>query len=123
MQWFRKFAVAITGITNSVRNHHSFRVHALVSLAVFGVATWLPIAMWRWVALVLAVTLVWTAELLNTSLEELVRAIHPEQDQRVGRALDAAAGGVLVASIGAAAIGLLTLGPPLWARISIIIVG
>jgi diacylglycerol kinase len=50
---------------------------------------------------------------LNTSIEQLVRVLHPEHDPSIGRGLDAAAGAVLLAAIGAVAVGLIALGPPL----------
>ncbi len=110
----KKFAVAARGVAVSIRDHNSFWAHGVVSLLVLGLAALLQIETWRWVAVVFAITLVWTAELLNTALEELVKAIHPQPDAHVGRSLDAAAGAVLVASAGAVVIGLLSLGEPLW---------
>jgi diacylglycerol kinase (ATP) len=52
---------------------------------------------------------------MNTALEVLADAVAPDPHPLVGRAKDAAAGAVLVAALGAAAIGLLVLGPRLWA--------
>ena len=111
----KKFAVAVRGIVISVRDHNSFWAHGVVSLLVLSLAALLQVESWRWMAVVFAITLVWTSELLNSALEELVKAIHPQPDARIGRSLDAAAGAVLVASVGAVAIGLLSLGEPLWA--------
>ena len=65
----------------------------------------------EWCWLVAAIAWVWTAEALNTALESLADAVHPDRHPLVGRAKDAAAGAVLAASLGAAAIGLLVLGP------------
>ena len=66
----------------------------------------------------LAIALVLAAECLNTALESLADAVAPDPHPLVARAKDAAAGGVLLAAIGAAVIGLLVLGPPLlaWLR-------
>lgn len=61
--------------------------------------------------------LVWLAEAFNTAVEGLCDRIHPEFDPAIGRIKDLGAGGVLVASIAAALIGVLTLGPPLLARL------
>ena len=61
---------------------------------------------------------VWVAESFNTSLERLADASVPEQHSLVREAKDAAAGAVLVAALGAAAIGVLVLGPPLLARLA-----
>jgi diacylglycerol kinase (ATP) len=56
---------------------------------------------------------VWTAEALNTAFELLCDVASPEFHPLVEKAKDVAAGAVLIAAIGAAAVGLLVLGPPL----------
>jgi len=52
-------------------------------------------------------------EAINTAVEDLCDHISPQFDEAIGRVKDLAAGAVLAASLAAAAIGLLTLGPPL----------
>lgn len=113
-RWARKFAVAAAGIGRSVRGEDSFRVHVPVTVAVVAVAGLLAVEPWRWVALTLAIAAVWSAELINTAIEGLARTLHPEHDVRIGTALDAAAGAVLVVAIAAVTVGLITLAPPLW---------
>lgn len=113
-RWARKFAVAAAGIGRSVRSEASFRVHVPATVAVIAVAGLLAVEPWRWVALTLAIAAVWSAELLNTAIEGLARTLHPEHDERIGAALDAAAGAVLVVAIAAATVGLIILAPPLW---------
>ncbi len=112
--WRNKFAVAISGVVYSVRHQNSFLVHVPLSIAVLLLGAALRIDAWRWAAVMIAITMVVCAELLNTSIEQLVKALHPDHDDRIGRALDAAAGAVLVASVGAVSIGLIALGLPLW---------
>ena len=60
-----------------------------------------------------AVTSVLAAEAFNTAIETLADALAPERDPLVGRAKDLAAAGVLLASVGAAVVGLLVFGPRL----------
>lgn len=48
----------------------------------------------------------------RAAVEELCDRVSPEFDPSIGRIKDIATGGVLAASIAAAIIGLLTLGPP-----------
>ena len=57
------------------------------------------------------------AEALNTALEALADRVAPDQHPLVAKAKDVAAGGVLLAAVAAAVMGLLVLGPPLWARL------
>lgn len=112
--WGKKFAVAISGVLWSTQTQTSFRVHLPIAIAVLGMGAWLRLEVWRWVAVVLSITIVLSAELFNTSIEQLVRVLHPQHDQGIKRALDTAAGAVLVTAIGAVIVGLITIGLPLW---------
>jgi diacylglycerol kinase (ATP) len=66
---------------------------------------------WCWI--VLAIVAVWSAEALNTAIEFLTDVASPGFHPIAGRAKDVAAGAVLIAAIGAVAIGVLVLGPHL----------
>lgn len=117
-RWRQKFAVAIAGVLWAMRRHSSFWIHLPIALTVVAVAAWLRVEPWRWIAIVLAITIVLCAELMNSSIEQMVRVLHPEHDPQLGRALDAAAGGVLVASVGAVVVGLITLCMPIWEAVA-----
>ena len=67
-----------------------------------------------WAILVLTVAVVLAAEAANTALETIVDVISPEISEPARIAKDAAAGAVLLLAMGAVAVGLLILGPPLW---------
>ncbi len=56
-------------------------------------------------ALAFAVTLVWVAEALNTAIERLADAVNPQYNPMIGAAKDVAAGGVLLAAVGACVVG------------------
>jgi hypothetical protein len=63
-----------------------------------------------WAALcIVSGGVVFAAELLNTALEHLADRLHPEQHPDIRAAKDCAAAAVLLASISALLIGLLTL--------------
>ena len=116
--WNSKFGAAFAGLAWAIRTQSSFWVHALVTIIVIALAAWLQLELWQWATLTIVIGLVWAAELINTAIETLVLVLHPEWDERIGRALDAAAAGVLVASITAVAVGLVVLGPSLYHRLS-----
>ncbi len=101
------FRHALRGIVDSLRRERNLKIHAVATVAVigFGFASSLP--NWKWVALWLAIGLVWSAELLNTAIEGWCDLVQPEPDERVRRIKDAAAGAVLAAAFAAAAVGLL----------------
>ncbi|TWU14995.1 Undecaprenol kinase [Novipirellula galeiformis] len=104
-----KFAVAFRGLGISLRDQSSLQIHVLASIVVLGIATYLEFEWWRWAVLILAITVVIAAELMNTAIERLVRVLHAQRHPEIGDALDTAAAAVLVTAIGAAAIGVLVL--------------
>jgi diacylglycerol kinase (ATP) len=113
----RSFHNAGRGIWDVLRTQHNARIHVVASLAVCAAGLALDVSRGDWAALVLAMTLVWVAESLNTALERLGDAVSPTPHPLVGRAKDAAAGAVLLAAVGAGIVGLLVLGPPLCAAL------
>ncbi len=114
----RSFRFAGQGIAHAWRVTHNFRIHLAVSAVVVGLAAWLRLGRLEWALLVGCIGAVSALEVLNTAVEELVDLVHPGRDPRAGRVKDLAAGAVLVAAVAAALVGLLVLGPPLWARLS-----
>ncbi len=114
----RSFIFAWRGLRRLVREEHNARLHLAATLAVVGAGLFLRVSVadWRW--LVLAIALVWLAEAFNTAVENLCDRVEPGFDPAIGRIKDMAAGAVLIASLAAAAIGLLTLGPPILALLA-----
>ena len=113
----KSFTFAGRGLRWLVTDEHNAWLHLAASLLVLAAGLLLQISLsdWRWLAL--AIAAVWLAEAFNTAIEDLCDRISPEFDTAIGRIKDLAAGGVLIASIAAALIGLLTLVPPLLERI------
>ncbi|EIZ78391.1 diacylglycerol kinase [Novosphingobium sp. Rr 2-17] len=107
----KSFVFAGRGLRWLVQEEHNAWVHIAASIgAIFaGLILEISVADWRWI--VLAIAMVWLAEAFNTAIEDLCNRICPEFDPAIGRIKDLAACGVLVASIAAAVIGILTLGP------------
>jgi diacylglycerol kinase len=94
-----------------LRAEHNAKIHLAGTIVVCALGTALQISRLEWCWLVIAITIVWTAEALNSALEHLADATSPAIHPTTGRAKDIAAGAVLLASIGALVIGLLVLGP------------
>ena len=113
--WPDKFRDAFRGLWLAIRSERSFAVHLPMALLVAIFAMILRVSLAEACLLGLCVTLVLTAEIFNTALERLARAIDRQQNADIAAALDMASGAVLTASLGAAAIGsaifLSRLGP------------
>ncbi|WP_413432098.1 diacylglycerol kinase [Crateriforma spongiae] len=112
--WRQKFADASRGIGVAVRGQKSFWVHFPAGILVLMTAFALRLPATSMAILWLTVGVVIAAEVANSAFEALVHTVHPSFDPRIGRALDMAAGAVLVLSIAAVAVGICLLGWPLW---------
>lgn len=105
------FTHAFRGMVVLVREQHNARLHLLATLLVI-VAGWLcAITAMEWAVLALAIGGVWMAEALNTALEYLADALHPEQHPLIRNAKDVAAAAVLLFALCAAVAGCLIFAP------------
>jgi len=86
-------------------------VLAAATLLTIGAGLYFSISALEWCAVILAIALVWTAEGLNTALEQLTDLVSPQFHPLAGRAKDIAAGAVLLAALGAFCVGLVVFLP------------
>ncbi len=90
----------------------------VVSVAVILMSFILHISTTSWALIILSIAMVWIAEFLNTALEAVVDlASNHEQHELAKLGKDVGAAAVLIAAFASVLIGLLVLGPPLWAVI------
>ena len=87
------------------------RFHAAGHGGGHGAGVLLGISRLEWALVALAVAGVWTAELVNTAIEALTDLASPAYHPLAGKAKDVAAGAVLLAALGALAVGALVFGP------------
>jgi diacylglycerol kinase (ATP) len=99
----RRLGFALAGIRTAWRTEASLKFHVAAAIAVLLVLLWVrPSPLWWAVAAVVVATVV-AAELLNTAIEHLADALHPEHHPAIKAVKDCAAGAVLVTSIAALA--------------------
>jgi len=99
------------GLLWLLRNEPHFRIHVLSVATVCCLATVTGVSRAEWIILILIMTLVICLEALNTALEKLADALHPDRHPLVGIAKDAAAAGVLVSAVSSVIIGALIFIP------------
>ena len=112
------FGYAIRGMATLLSSQPNAWIHAAATLAVVCLALTLRLDRLEWALLVTSIAIVWAAEAFNSALEWLCDVASPEQHPLVEKAKDVAAAAVLIASIAAAIVGCLVMGPPLWAALS-----
>ena len=103
--WGRKFVNAFRGIVVGMQGQNSFVVHLPVALLVVGLAFYLRLDQIRACLLLLCIGTVLTAELFNSSMEKMAKAVSSEFDPHLRDALDISSGAVLVAAIFASLVG------------------
>ena len=96
-----------------IKSQHNAWIHAVASVVVFVVGLWLRISPLEWGLVVLAVTIVWMAEFMNTAIEAIVDMVSPDFHPLAKVAKDVAAAGVLIGAGGAILIALLIFVPKL----------
>jgi diacylglycerol kinase (ATP) len=115
----KAFGYAFSGWWYVIRTQRNAWIHMVVSVMVILMSFFLHISPGGWALIVLAIALVWIAEFLNTALEAVVDLASNHQQHELARlGKDVGAAAVLIAAIASIIIGLLVLGPPLWAVIS-----
>ena len=103
---------ALASVRNALRgvgfmfSELSIKVLAIATLLTVCAGAYFSVSLAEWCALVLAITLVWAAEGLNTALERLTDLVSPGFHPLAGKAKDIAAGAVFLASVGAFLVGL-----------------
>ena len=114
----RSFRYAFAGWWFVLRTQRNAWLHAITSLSVIAISLWLRLPAHDWALIILAITVVWTAEFINTALEAVVDLASNHQRHNLARiSKDVGAAAVLIAAVASVIIGLLILGPPLWLKL------
>lgn len=109
----KSLGFAIDGMKTSLKSEPNLKIHFVVALAVIILAFFLDLTTFEWAILSLTISLVFGAELFNTSLESLVNLLSPEKSEAAKLAKDISAAAVFTASIGAIFTGLFIFLPKL----------
>ncbi len=112
------FGNALAGWWFVIRTQRNAWIHALLSVLAIVLAFWLRLPARDWAVLLLTIALVWTAEFLNTALEAVVDLASPQRHPLAKVGKDVGAAAVLITALASVLVGLLFLGPPLWAHLA-----
>lgn len=113
--WLHRFICAFRGLGRTLAYEPSGRVHAVCAAAVAIMGFALRVSAVEWAVLSLATGAVIAAEALNSAIERLADRVSLEREETIRLLKDAAAGGVLAASIASALAALAIFGPKLLA--------
>jgi diacylglycerol kinase (ATP) len=104
---FESFNFAFEGVIHVLRTQRNMRVHFAIAAAVLIAALALGVDKLELIALLLAISFVLIAEMINSALEAGIDVATTSFDPLAKLAKDIAAGAVLIATVNAIAIGYL----------------
>jgi len=107
----RSFGYAFRGLIFLFKGQPNAWIHLSAAIVVIVAGIVLDITLTEWLLVIVAMGSVFTAELFNTAIEEMVNRLSPEQHPVAGRIKDLAAGGVLLAAMTSAVIGIIIFLP------------
>ncbi len=109
----KSFGYAWKGIRSVFSTEQNMKIHVGVAVLAVGFGFVLQISSVEWIAVILCIGLVFSAEMINTALEILVDKVSPQKDPVAGKIKDISAGAVLIAAIISVLVGVLIFLPKL----------
>lgn len=109
----RSFGYAFNGLKVMFAEEHNSRIHLFITAIVVLFMLIFRFTLVEYCLLVLAIGLVFMAELFNSALENLSDHTTPEQHEKIRKVKDLSAAAVLVSALTAFVIGCLILVPKL----------
>ncbi len=109
------FKFAFNGLRILLKEEHNSRIHFLIAICVVVAGFVFKISTTEWIAIVFAIGLVITLEIINSAIENMADFISPEKHNKIKNIKDLAAAGVLVSAIMAVMIGLIIFLPKILA--------
>src|SRR6476661_1276089 len=100
-----RLGYAFRGLGLAFRLDQAFLEHLICACGVIIAGVVLRVSLIEACLLTLCIAAVIAGEMFNTAIEQMAKTIDAEQNPQLGAALDISAAGVLVASLGAAAVG------------------
>jgi diacylglycerol kinase (ATP) len=110
----KSFVYAFEGVMYFIKHEAQALIHLIAIVAVIGAGYWFNITLTEWIAVVFAIGIVISAEMLNTAIEKLTDMVSPQINEQAKIVKDLAAGAVLIASLTAFIIGLIIFLPKIW---------
>ena len=102
----KSFGYAFRGLRLLFRTEHNAYLHLMAAAVAVGLGMVVKLDRYEWLWMVVAIVLVFAAELFNTAIEKLCDVVHPDYSEKIKVIKDLAAGAVLVCAVGAVVIGL-----------------
>ena len=114
------FSCAGCGIKHAFVSQRNFKVHLVFAVLAVILGFVLQIPQSSWLAVILCIMIVFSLEVLNTSIESIVDLVSPQWHLLAMHAKDCAAGAVFVSAIGSLVVAAVVYIPPILALFGVI---
>jgi diacylglycerol kinase len=110
----KSFAYAGSGLLTFLKKEHNARIHLGLTIVVILLGFILKVSSGEAITLIIAIALVWMAELINTAIEKAMDFISTEKHPQIKWIKDLAAAAVLIAAVSAFIIGCIVFVPKIF---------
>jgi diacylglycerol kinase len=107
----KSFKYAFNGLRILIKEEHNARIHLFATICVIIAGLFFNISMNEWIGVIFSIGLVFSLEIINSSIENIADFISPEKHEMIKRIKDLSASGVLISAITALIIGLIIFIP------------
>lgn len=112
-RFVNSFKDAFHGVKFVFRHERNFRIQIFLAILTGIIGYFAGLKAYEWILIILLASFVLILELINTAIEKFLDVMKPRMHHFVAVIKDIMAAAVLLASIGAAAIGLIIFVPKL----------
>jgi diacylglycerol kinase len=111
----KSFVFAFNGLKILFKEEHNSIIHLIVTVLVITASIYFELNTYEWIAVIFSIGLVFTAEIMNTAIENIADFLTTEKNDKIKIIKDLSAAAVLVSTITAVTIGAMIFLPKLMA--------
>ncbi len=107
----KSFKYAWNGLRILIKEEHNARIHLFAAIGVFIAGLFFSLSLNEWMAIILSIGLVFSLEIINSSIENIADFISPEKHEMIKKIKDLSASGVFASALTALIIGAIIFVP------------
>ncbi len=110
----KRFIHAANGIIHVFKKEQNFKIHIIAAILVIAAGFIFSAGKTEWLAIIIAICIVLTTELINSAIEYLCDFVSPDYHDKIKIIKDVSAGAVLISAIGAFILALVIFLPKIF---------
>lgn len=108
---FHSYVFAFKGLQHTFSRPSNLWIETIAAVLAIFLGFYFQVSNIEWLAIILAIGLVVSTEIMNTAIEAVLDFLHKEHHEDIGKAKDIAAGAVLLTAVVAGIVGLVIFIP------------